>query len=78
MSVLYHPSPRDSHTEPDSDHTKVRNRFTNVRVEKLVGIRANLRLFEPDTEPSSTRLDSDTEEEDSELDVDEAQEEPID
>ncbi|KAI9534389.1 hypothetical protein NQZ68_014807 [Dissostichus eleginoides] len=38
---------------------------------------ANLRLFEPDTEPSSTRLDSDTEEEDSELDVDEAQEEPI-
>ena len=49
-----------------------------MRVEKLVGIRANLRLFEPDTEPSSTRLDSDTEEEDSELDVDEAQEEPID
>ncbi|XP_033988379.1 uncharacterized protein LOC117484064 [Trematomus bernacchii] len=59
-------------------HTKVRNRLTNVRVEKLVGIRANLRLFEPDTEPSSTRLDSDPEEEDSELDVDEAQEEPID
>ena len=67
-------------------HTKVRNRLTNVRVEKLVGIRANLRLFEPDTEPSSTRLESDTEEEDSELDVeegdmldvDEAQEESID
>ncbi|KAI9521198.1 hypothetical protein NQZ68_010902 [Dissostichus eleginoides] len=38
--------------------------FENVRLEKLVGIRANLRLFEPDTEPSSTRLDSDTEEED--------------
>ncbi|KAI9520344.1 hypothetical protein NQZ68_018651 [Dissostichus eleginoides] len=49
--------------------TQVRNRLTNVRVEKLVGIRANLRLFEPDTEPSSTRLDSDTEEEDSELDL---------
>ncbi|KAL7389821.1 hypothetical protein ABVT39_010283 [Epinephelus coioides] len=68
-------------------HTKVCNRLTNVRVEKLVGIRANLRLFEPYTEPSSTRLESDTEEEDSELDVeevdmlldvDEAQEEPID
>ncbi|KAL7384017.1 hypothetical protein ABVT39_022676 [Epinephelus coioides] len=67
--------------------TKVRNRLTNVRVEKLVGIRANLGLFEPDTEPSSTRVESDTEEEDSELDVeevdmlldvDEAQEEPID
>ena len=68
-------------------HTKVRNRLTNVRVEKLVGIRANLGLFEPDTEPSSTRLESDTEEVDSELDVeevdmlldvDEAQEEPND
>lgn len=68
-------------------HTKVRNRLTNVRVEKLVGIRANLRLFEPDTEPSSTRLESDTEEEDSELDAeevdmllddDEIQEESID
>ncbi|XP_072564792.1 uncharacterized protein [Paramormyrops kingsleyae] len=68
-------------------HTKVRNRLTNVRVEKLVGIRANLRLFEPDTEPSSTRLESDTEEEDSELDAeevdmllddDEVQEESID
>ena len=55
-----------------------------MRVEKLVGIQANLRLFEPDTKPSSTRLES--EEEDSELDVeeldmfnvDEAQEEPID
>lgn len=68
-------------------HTKVRNRLTNVRVEKLVSIRANLRLFEPDTEPSTTRLESDAEEEDSELDVeevdmlldvDEAQEEPTD
>ncbi|CAI5681183.1 unnamed protein product [Oreochromis niloticus] len=68
-------------------YTKVRNRLTNVRVEKLVGIRANLRLFEPDTEPSSTRLESDTEEEDSELDAeevdmllddDEVQEESID
>ena len=50
-----------------------------MRVEKLVGIRANLKLFEPDTEPSSTRLDSDTEEEEEEeeeeCDVDEAQEE---
>ncbi|CAI5689300.1 unnamed protein product [Oreochromis niloticus] len=52
-------------------HTKVRNRLTNVRVARLVGIRANLRLFEPDTEPSSTRLESDTEEEDSELDAEE-------
>ncbi|XP_025763605.1 uncharacterized protein LOC109202521 [Oreochromis niloticus] len=49
----------------------VLGRLTNVRVEKLVGIRANLRLFEPDTEPSSTRLESDTEEEDSELDAEE-------
>ena len=49
-----------------------------MRVEQLVGIRANLRLFEPDTEPSSTRLDSDTEEEEEECDVHEAQEEPVD
>ncbi|KAG8013300.1 hypothetical protein GBF38_021598 [Nibea albiflora] len=57
-------------------HTKVCNSLTNVRGEKLVAIRANLRLFEPDT------LDSDTEEEESELevnmeDVDEAQEDAI-
>ena len=63
-------------------HTKVRKRLTNARVEKLVAIRANLRLFEPDTEPSSTTLDSDTdddnnsdvEEVNSEEDVDEVQE----
>ena len=34
-----------------------------MRVEKLVGIRVNLGLFEPDTESSSTRLESGTEEE---------------
>lgn len=56
--------------------TKVCNSLTNMRVEKLVAIRANLRLFEPDT------LDSDTEEEESEIevnmeDVDEAQEDTI-
>ncbi|KAI5613877.1 zinc finger BED domain-containing protein 1-like [Silurus asotus] len=45
-------------------HTKVRNRLTNARVEKLVAIQANLRLFEPDTDPSSTKLNSDTEDED--------------
>lgn len=58
-------------------HTKVRNRLTNAREEKLVAIRANLRLFEPDTEPSWTRLDSDTEdEEESDMeDVNEVQEE---
>ncbi|GAA6071428.1 uncharacterized protein LOC122142485 [Tachysurus ichikawai] len=33
---------------------------TGSRVVKLVAIRTNLRLFEPDKEPSSTRLDSDT------------------
>ncbi len=57
-------------------HTKVRNRLTNARVEKLVAIRANLRLFEPDTEPSSTRLVSDTEDED-ESDVEEADMEDV-
>jgi hypothetical protein len=42
-----------------NNHTaifKARNRLTNTRVEKLVAIRANLRLFEPDKVPSSTRL----------------------
>ncbi|XP_060798111.1 uncharacterized protein LOC132900093 [Neoarius graeffei] len=51
-------------------HSKIRNRLTNERVAKLVAIRANLRLFEPDTEPSSTRLDTDTDtevEEDSDI-----------
>ena len=38
--------------------------------EKLVAIRANLRLFEPDTEPSSTSLDSETGDDD-ESDVEE-------
>ncbi|RXN11612.1 hypothetical protein ROHU_010531 [Labeo rohita] len=45
-------------------YTKVCNRLTNERVEKLVAIRANLQLFDPDIEPSSTRLDSDAESED--------------
>ncbi|RXN07090.1 hypothetical protein ROHU_032480 [Labeo rohita] len=52
-------------------YTKVCNRLTNERVEKLVAIRANLQLFDPDIEPSSTRLDSDAESED-ESDVEEA------
>ncbi|GAA6105167.1 uncharacterized protein LOC107707548 [Tachysurus ichikawai] len=65
-------------------HTKVCSRLTNARVEKLVAIQANLRLFEPDKEPSSTRLDGDTEAEDESdvgevdmEDVDEVQEEAI-
>jgi hypothetical protein len=37
-------------------HTKACNRLTNTRVDKLVAIRAYLRLFEPDNKPSSTRL----------------------
>ena len=41
-------------------HTKACNRLTNTRVEKLVAIRANLRLCERDNEPSSTRLESDS------------------
>ncbi|KAM9400551.1 uncharacterized protein ACWYII_030419 [Salvelinus alpinus] len=44
-------------------HSKARNRLTNTRVEKSVAIRANLRLFEPDNEPSSTRLESDSKDE---------------
>ncbi len=56
-------------------HTTVGNRLMNASVEKLVAIRANLRLFEPDTEPSSTRLDSDTE---IKSDVDEADMEDVD
>ena len=31
-------------------HTKVRNRLTNDRVEKLVAIRSNLKLFEPNSD----------------------------
>ena len=58
-------------------HTEVRNRLTNAMVEKLVAIRANPRLFEPDTEPSSTRLDSDTESDVEEVDVDEVQEKSV-
>ena len=38
----------------------------------------NLRVFEPDTEPSSTRLDSDTEEEEEEVDVEEVNMEDVD
>uniref|UniRef100_A0A673WK36 Transcription elongation factor SPT5 n=1 Tax=Salmo trutta TaxID=8032 RepID=A0A673WK36_SALTR len=48
-------------------HTKARNRLTNIRVEELVAICGNLRLFEPDNEPSSTRLESDSEDEASDL-----------
>jgi hypothetical protein len=43
-------------------HTKARNRQTNTSVDKLVAILANCRLFEPDNEPSSTRLESDKDE----------------
>ena len=49
-------------------HTKARNMLTNTRVEKSVAIWANLRLFEPDNEPTSTRLESGSEEEASESD----------
>jgi hypothetical protein len=52
-------------------HTKACNQLTNTRVEKLVAIRADLRLFEPDNEQSSTRLESDSEDEASESDVQE-------
>jgi hypothetical protein len=52
-------------------HTKAHNRLTNTGVERLVAIRANLRLFEPDNEPSTTRLESDSEYEASESDVQE-------
>ena len=41
-------------------HTKVRNRLTNDRVEKLVAIRSNLKLFEPNADVS-TQLDYDSE-----------------
>ena len=41
-------------------HTKVRNRLTNDRVEKLVAIRFNLKLFEPNADVS-TQLDYDSE-----------------
>ncbi|XP_070994813.1 uncharacterized protein [Oncorhynchus clarkii lewisi] len=49
-------------------HTKARNRLTNTRVKKLVDIRANLRLFEPDND---SRLESDSDDEASEFDVQE-------
>ena len=39
-------------------HTKVCNRLTNDRVEKLVAIRSNLKLFEPN---AATQLDYDSE-----------------
>ena len=45
---------------------KACNRLTNTKVEKLVAIRADIRLLEPDNEPSSTRLESDSEDEVSE------------
>ena len=41
-------------------HTKVRNRLTNDRVEKLLAIRSNLKLFEPSADVS-TQLDYDSE-----------------
>ncbi|XP_041364336.1 uncharacterized protein LOC121379753 [Gigantopelta aegis] len=43
-----------------SIHTKVRNRLTNAKVEKLVSIRSNLILFES-TEDTSTQLEVDFE-----------------
>ena len=52
-------------------HTKARNRVTNTMVKKLVAIQANLRLFEPDNEPSSTMLESDSDDKASESDVQE-------
>ncbi|GAA6095537.1 N-terminal EF-hand calcium-binding protein 1 isoform X1 [Tachysurus ichikawai] len=65
-------------------NANIHNRLTYARVEKLAIVWANLRFFEPDTEPSSTRLDSDTEGEDESdvkkvdmEDVDEVQDEAI-
>jgi hypothetical protein len=57
-------------------HTKACSRLTNTRIEKLVAIRENLRLFEPDNEPSS-RLESDSEDEASESDVQEVDNEKV-
>ena len=45
--------------------------MTNTSVEKLVAIQANLRLFEPDNEASSTRSEGDSEDEASESAVQE-------
>jgi hypothetical protein len=64
-------------------HTKACNRLTNTKVEKLVASRTNFGLFEPDNEPSSTRLESDSEDEASEsdvqkVDIDEVQGEDMD
>ena len=68
---LLPPSSKSHQHQPD--------RLTNTRVEQLVAIRANLRLFEPENEPSSTRLESDSENEasESELDIEEVQGEDI-
>ncbi|KAK6171875.1 hypothetical protein SNE40_018299 [Patella caerulea] len=43
-------------------HTKVRNRLPNERVEKLVCIRSNLKLFEADNDPSTTDVHEDSSE----------------
>ncbi|XP_055772473.1 uncharacterized protein LOC129849718 [Salvelinus fontinalis] len=50
-------------------HTKARNRLTNTRVEELVAIWVNLKLFVLDNKPSSTRFESDREDEVSDSDV---------
>ena len=68
---LQHQPPQSATVPCLGTHTKARNRLTNTRVEKLVATRANLRLFEPDNEPSSTRLESDSEDNASESDVQE-------
>lgn len=43
--------------------THTHNRLTNAKVGKLAAIGANLRLFEPDTEPFLTRFGRDSEDE---------------
>ena len=50
-------------------HTKARDRLTNTRVVTLVANWANIGLFEPDNNPSSTRLENDSKDEASESDV---------
>lgn len=47
--------------------TKVHNRLTEGRGEKLAAVRTNLRLFETDTEPSPTRLESESAEEETQV-----------
>lgn len=52
-------------------HTNTHNGLINARVEKLVAIQANVKLFEPDMELSSTGLD--TTDEASVFDIEEVQ-----